>query len=151
MKPTHVIAAVAVMAAIGVVGTYATSNRNGATKVATGNNTLTVRASGVRNSSGQIIFTLCSEGQQFPSACTTKTSTAAKVGETVAEFGRLANGKYAVALFHDENADGALTLQQEGIGFSRNANLEFSMPDFKKSAFALPDSNDISINIKYYN
>lgn len=151
MKPTHMIAAVAAMAAIGVAGTYATSNRNAPTEIAVGDNELTVRASGVRNASGQIIVTLCSEGQKFPSACSTKLSVAAKAGVTVAEFDHLARGKYAVALFHDENADGALTLQQEGIGFSRNSNLEFSMPDFKKSEFSLPETNDISVNIKYYN
>lgn len=151
MKPTHVIAAVAAMAVIGVAGTYATANRNGPATIEAGNNSLTVRASGVRNGSGQIIVTLCSEGQKFPSACSGKSAAAAKPGETVVEFNNLASGKYAVALFHDENADGALTLQQEGIGFSRNANLEFSMPDFNKSAFSLPESNDVSINLKYYN
>ncbi len=153
MKPSFLIAAVAVAAAIGVGGTYLSRKNSDAKVVATapGPYSVAVRANGVRNANGQIVVTLCTEGQEFPTRCTVKQAVQAKAGETLVQFDHLAAGSYAVALFHDENADGALSFQQEGIGFSHNANLEFSMPDFSKSAFRIPEEPNQTINVRYYN
>lgn len=56
------------------------------------------------------------------------------------DFGRVAPGRYAIALLHDENnngkADRALMMMpKEGFGFSRDAPVRFGPPSFKQAAF----------------
>ncbi|MBU1346915.1 MAG: DUF2141 domain-containing protein [Alphaproteobacteria bacterium] len=57
----------------------------------------------------------------------------------------LAPGRYAVAAFHDLDANGELTLwpiglPREAYGFSRDARGRFGPPPFAAAAFALPPS-----------
>jgi len=56
------------------------------------------------------------------------------------DFGRVAPGRYAIALLHDENgngkADRALSLMpREGYGFSRDAPVRMGPPRFAQAAF----------------
>jgi len=48
-------------------------------------------------------------------------------------------GRYAVSLFHDENANGKLDkmvmIPREGFGFSRDAPVHFGPPSFSAAAF----------------
>lgn len=55
----------------------------------------------------------------------------------------LAPGRYAVAAFHDTDANGTLTLwpiglPREAYGFSRDARGRFGPPAFEAAAFDLP-------------
>jgi uncharacterized protein (DUF2141 family) len=55
----------------------------------------------------------------------------------------LAPGRYAVAVFHDADSNGELTLwpvglPREAYGFSRNARGRFGPPAFDAAAFDLP-------------
>jgi uncharacterized protein (DUF2141 family) len=55
----------------------------------------------------------------------------------------LAPGRYAVAVFHDADGNGELTLwpfglPKEAYGFSRNARGRFGPPAFEAAAFDLP-------------
>lgn len=55
----------------------------------------------------------------------------------------LAPGRYAVAVFHDADGNGELTLwpiglPREAYGFSRNARGRFGPPPFEAAAFDLP-------------
>jgi uncharacterized protein (DUF2141 family) len=67
-----------------------------------------------------------------------------------------APGAYAVALFHDENADGhlntsALGIPTEGAGFSNNPTLYFGPPSLDKVRFSLhPGDNGVDVRVKYY-
>ena len=59
-------------------------------------------------------------------------------GETV-QFRDVPQGRYAIALFHDENGNGRMDkmmmLPKEGFGFSRDAPLEFGPPHFGAASF----------------
>lgn len=67
-----------------------------------------------------------------------------------------APGVYAVALFHDENANGhldtnALGIPTEGYGFSNNPTLYFGPPDLGRVRFTLhPGGNAVEVRMKYY-
>lgn len=61
---------------------------------------------------------------------------------TAVTFSGLAPGRYAVAAFHDQDGDGALTLWPFGLpkepyGFSRDARGRFGPPSFDSAAFDL--------------
>jgi uncharacterized protein (DUF2141 family) len=67
-----------------------------------------------------------------------------------------APGAYAVALFHDENADGhlntsALGIPNEGAGFSNNPTLYFGPPSLDQVRFTLHHGdNGVDVKLKYY-
>lgn len=66
-------------------------------------------------------------------------------GVTTVAFTGLAPGRYAVAAFHDTDANGALTLwpiglPREAYGFSNDARGRFGPPPFAQAAFDLPAS-----------
>ena len=68
-------------------------------------------------------------------------------------FAELAEGKYAVAVFHDENKNGILDKNYLGIpteayGFSNNARRTFSAPSFKEAEVILNSDLAISITLK---
>lgn len=75
---------------------------------------------------------------------------------TAACFVLPAPGVYAVALFHDENANGhldtnALGIPTEGFGFSNNPTLYFGPPHLSQVRFALhPGDNSVEVRMKYY-
>ena len=52
-------------------------------------------------------------------------------------------GTYAIALLHDENANGkadkALIIPKEGFGFSRDAKVRMGPPKFSAAAFTVAD------------
>ena len=55
-------------------------------------------------------------------------------------------GVYAVQAFHDENSNGRIDMSifgrpREGIGFSRDAPMHFSPPDFRDATVRLEESN----------
>ena len=62
---------------------------------------------------------------------------------TTTTLSGLAPGRYAVAVFHDTDANGRLStwpigLPKEAYGFSRNARGRFGPPSFEAAAFDLP-------------
>ena len=69
-------------------------------------------------------------------------------------FSDLAQGNYAVALIHDENANGkldtALMIPREGFGFSNNPAIGFGPPKFAAARFAVGSGETTqSIKMKY--
>jgi uncharacterized protein (DUF2141 family) len=68
-------------------------------------------------------------------------------------FSELAEGKYAVAVFHDENKNGKLDKNYLGIpveayGFSNNARRTFSAPSFEEAEINVKSDVIISISLK---
>ena len=64
----------------------------------------------------------------------------------------LPDGRYAVKLYHDANANGKLDsnrlgIPTEGYGFSNNAG-RFGPPPFEKAAVALKDDLQIAIRVR---
>lgn len=63
-------------------------------------------------------------------------------------------GYYAVAVYHDENADRdfnrTLFAPKEGYGFSNDAPATFALPSFKATRFALaPGGSEIRVRTRY--
>jgi uncharacterized protein (DUF2141 family) len=62
-------------------------------------------------------------------------------------------GKYAIAIFHDQNADNELNVNDigipsEGFGFSGDYSI-FKKPKFRDCSFELSNDTSIVINIHY--
>ncbi len=64
-------------------------------------------------------------------------------------------GAYAVAVFHDENANkrldqGFLGIPREGYGFSNNPGFSFGLPEMKEILFEIKgDKTEISVDLHY--
>lgn len=64
-------------------------------------------------------------------------------------------GVYAVAVFHDENANkrldqGFLGIPQEGFGFSNNPGLSFGVPDMEEIVFEIKDGRtELDVDLRY--
>jgi uncharacterized protein (DUF2141 family) len=66
----------------------------------------------------------------------------------------VAEGRYAIALIHDENANGKLDkrlmIPREGFGFSQDAPVMMGPPRFDSAAFAVGSANEhLSIRMRY--
>ena len=120
---------------------------------------LHVSVSGMRSPNGNITITIYPDDAahfldgKFKVARQTVPAT---LPVTTACFLLPAPGAYAVALFHDENADGhlntsAIGIPTEGAGFSNNPTLYFGPPGLEKVRFTLhPGDNGVDVRMKYY-
>lgn len=97
---------------------------------------------GLRSDKGQVLACLTAKPETFPN-CEEDAgahSLVVPAGKQVElDFGWVAEGTYAIALIHDENANGRLDkillAPREGFGFSKNAPVAFGPPSFKDAAF----------------
>lgn len=69
-------------------------------------------------------------------------------------FPGVANGTYAVAVYHDQNEDDQLNKKKfgipaEGIGFSGSAQIKNRPPKFDEVSFNLENDTTIVIRLKY--
>lgn len=139
---------------------------------------LTVRIMGLRNTKGQLHIALYGSekrGKGFPgsdkdalkvqmvpaSDCIPEHDEAVPSGKrpriryaTSVVFSDLAPGVYAVAMYHDENANGKMDFQwygppREGAGASNNPRPRMRAPNFKESSFELNAETAIEIQVKY--
>lgn len=120
---------------------------------------LTVEVSELKNSTGQVIFSLYNKDGSIPDEELKKYYKNAKVdisnksAETT--FKNLPKGKYAVNIVHDENKNGKIDkgwiLPIEGIGFSNFKSIGFSnKPNFKKASFELNENRSICVKTIYF-
>lgn len=106
---------------------------------------LEVRAIGFDNARGHAIAKLYRPGDNVLGATSFQRATSAIEGRAARlQFGDLAEGTYALVVFHDENDNGivdhnALGLPKEQLGFSGGFRLGLfsGLPNFKKLAFTL--------------
>jgi len=119
---------------------------------------LKVEVSGIRNSSGSILFALYNREDAFPDEHYKKyfKKLTGKIvnGASSVTFENLPEGKYAVNILHDENNDGeikkGIILPKEGIGFSNFQSIGFSnRPTFSKASFNVQNDKTIKVNIIY--
>lgn len=118
---------------------------------------LQVSITNLRNASGQFLVAVYNGADGFPKK-PEKAYRSILVGADQSRFiiGDLPAGQYAVAIVHDENSNGKVDtggpfgIPTEGIGFSRNPNINFGPPSFDKAAFTLNESAAIEIRTKYY-
>jgi uncharacterized protein (DUF2141 family) len=98
---------------------------------------------GLRSSKGQVVACLTTRPDTFPDCERDPQARALKTpaAPTVTlDFGRVPSGRYAIAVFHDENGNGRLDkrliIPREGYGFSRDAPVMMGPPRFARAAFA---------------
>ncbi len=114
----------------------------GATNAVPGQVSATV--TGLRSAKGQVLACLTRSASRFPQCDRDPEAHRLIVpaGSSIElHFGPIAPGTYAIALIHDENANGKLDkrliMPAEGFGFSRNAPVRFGPPSFASAAFAV--------------
>jgi uncharacterized protein (DUF2141 family) len=98
---------------------------------------------GLRNSNGNVICTLFKSPVGFPSDDSTAAgdmTVPVRQAAATCDFRGLAPDKYALVVFHDENANGKFDkglfgIPKEGYGFSNNVKPRFSAPSFDRAAF----------------
>lgn len=101
-----------------------------------------VEIEGLRSNRGQIMACMTANPKTFPDCQKDPNARHLTVpalnGETV-QFKDVPQGRYAIALFHDENGNGRMDkmmmLPREGFGFSRDAPLQFGPPRFGAASF----------------
>lgn len=119
---------------------------------------LTVEVSDLKNSNGQVIFSLYNKDGSIPDEelknfyKNSKVDISNKSAQTT--FKNLPKGKYAVNIVHDENKNGKIDkgwiLPIEGIGFSNFKSIGFSnKPNFKKASFDLNTNRSITVKTIY--
>jgi uncharacterized protein (DUF2141 family) len=121
-----------------------------------GTGTLEVDVDGLRNGKGSIQACVTRDRKHFPD-CKSDPAAVTQTVPTNAHrltFAGLPPGEYAVALFHDENAnsrfDTMLGIPREGFGFSRSPVVRFGAPRFDKVSMQLgPGFTRIRVRIQY--
>lgn len=106
---------------------------------------LVVSIKGVRASlGGRLYIGLFDNAESFPERSARFRQARADVEGPRArvEFEDLPPGRYAIAIFHDENGNamfdqGLFGIPLEGFGFSRDAEVMFGSPSFDDAAFSV--------------
>ena len=102
-----------------------------------------VTVTGLRSAKGLVQACLTDDPASFPD-CSGKAAvhsvTMPASEGLVLEFGNVPAGRYAIALLHDENANGRADfalgmIPKEGFGFSRDAPVRMGPPRFAAAAF----------------
>ncbi|MBC8339716.1 MAG: DUF2141 domain-containing protein [Rhodospirillales bacterium] len=106
---------------------------------------LTVEVLGIRSNDGLLHFGLYDTPETFPDkdGRLDGARVAISRNRAVAVFSGLAPGRYALAVFHDENSNGEFDqiffgLPMEDFGFSNGAVAFFGPPRFEDAAVEIP-------------
>ena len=118
---------------------------------------LTVTVDNLRNGNGDVRLSAFASAAEWPdnSAAANDKVEPAQKGSVVFHFD-LPPGTYAIACFHDENANGRfdqnfLGIPKEGYGFSNNVHPFFSAPSFESASFVLPpEGAALTIHMIYW-
>jgi uncharacterized protein (DUF2141 family) len=122
------------------------------------NGNLKLVVTGIKNSNGEININVFNRADGFP-----KEDTKAirhlrgrvSDGKCTVVITGLPFGKYAIAVYHDENNDKKLNkswygIPSEGVGSSNNVKGNFGPPTFDQAKFDFgPESNELSIVVHY--
>lgn len=112
---------------------------------------------GLRSEKGLVLACLTAQPSAFP-ACDKDPDAFTLIVPASAtlklDFGAVPSGRYAIALIHDENANGRLDkmlmMPREGFGFSRDAPVRMGPPSFGNAAFVVGSaSKHLSIRMRY--
>lgn len=117
---------------------------------------LTIKIEGIKNSKGNLLIGLYDNGSNFPDKMYALAGKILPIKgkSSVYTFENLKPGKYAVAIIHDEDNDGAITtnfigIPKESFGFSNNVIGTFGPPSFEKASLQLKEDLIITIKLKY--
>ncbi len=119
--------------------------------------TFMIYVKGVQNTKGNILLSVFNNAEAFPkdeSRAVYKIKSVAMLNETIITIKNVPPGEYAVAVMHDENANGKMDKKgigfpKEPFGFSNDAMGTFGPPSFKKAKVVVaPQGTSIRINLK---
>lgn len=120
---------------------------------------VTLNITKTRNANGNICLSVFNKAEGFPTsaeAAIIKRCLPAAAGGQVVELGLEPNGRYAIAVFHDENENGTLDttgglgIPKEGFGFSSNPPLKIGAPTFDEVAISVGTQEvTTDINLRY--
>ena len=119
---------------------------------------LNVTVSGLRSGLGEVHVAVYDAAGRFPKdgEYLTAKAVAAAAGKVTVTFKDLAAGKYALAVYHDENGNrefdqGILGVPLEGYGFSNAASAFFGPPDFAAAAVTIAEpASNITVRMTYW-
>ncbi|WP_240330836.1 DUF2141 domain-containing protein [Sphingorhabdus sp. Alg239-R122] len=118
---------------------------------------LTVSVEQLRSVKGMVRLCLTTQKEYFPDCDKDPNArfTSVKASTAKVTFKGLPKGSYALAVFHDENANEKLDtfagIPKEGIGFSRNPKFTFGPPKFAKALFsAEAGETKLNVRMKYF-
>jgi len=121
-----------------------------------GTASLSVRVSGLNSDKGVLRYCVAPRGGSFPDCDAGRSVTGTvPIHELSARFTVTAiePGDYAVAVFHDRNANSKLDtligIPREGYGFSNNPGFMARAPKFEESAIALEKATETEIRLRY--
>jgi uncharacterized protein (DUF2141 family) len=116
---------------------------------------LTIKIDGYKNHDGVVRIAVYDAKTTFEQADLPRSIAAVQLRADLDEvtINDLPQGRYALAVHHDENSDGrvnrGLVLAKEGYGFSNGASC-WSVPDFEQASFAVDGKNEtVVIHLKY--
>jgi uncharacterized protein (DUF2141 family) len=106
-----------------------------------------VEVLGLRSAKGLVQACLTATAAKFPDCnkdpAALRLTVPARSGATLF-FANVPPGRYAIALFHDENSndrlDTTLMIPREGYGFSRDAPVRFGPPRFAAAAMVVAEA-----------
>lgn len=119
--------------------------------------TLTVTVTGVRSDAGAVEVALFATADGFPTnpeRAKARLRVTVHEGQAVAVFPALEPGAYAVATYHDENANGRLDtrlfgIPKEGTAASNDAKGRMGPPSFDAARIEVAVSRGITIRMAY--
>ncbi len=118
--------------------------------------TLTVNVSTFRSTRGALVCRLFAGPEGFPAKATYRAQARVPIPGTTATcaFPQLASGTYAVAVFHDENANGKLDtnflgIPSEGVGVSNNKRPLIGPPSWSDAKFRLHGNATLQLRLHY--
>ncbi|NTU53373.1 MAG: DUF2141 domain-containing protein [Chlorobiaceae bacterium] len=119
---------------------------------------ITVRVNSLRSDAGDLSVALFNGAKGFPGKferAVMKALVPASDAGHVVVFDNVPFGTYAVAVRHDENANGKLDsnflgMPKEGVGTSNNPRTRFGPPSFEDASFGFDQSGlELVINLRY--
>ena len=120
---------------------------------------ITVTVTNLRNAEGVVRACMTTAAKSFPKCRGVEgahaTTVNAKEGSITLTFEGVKPGNYAIALLHDENANGKADrvlgmMPKEGFGFSRDAPVRMGPPTFDQAAFEYAgEAKAMTIRMRY--
>jgi len=116
--------------------------------------TVSVSVHKVSSAKGTVTAVLCDK-TTFLGRCAAIQRQPANAGTVVVSFPDVAPGRYAISVYHDENANKKLDrnmfgMPSEGYGFSRDAPIRMGPPSFDDAAFDTgPNGTELAISLRY--
>ena len=120
------------------------------------NHRLTLKVMGLKPMNGDLYISLHNRPEYFqiPDSAYMKMKVAVNHETKTISFNDVPEGRYAIAVYHDENLNGMLDTNEKGIpregyGFSTKKNF-FGRPKFEQAAFDLDRNDTVEVQMIYH-